>query len=92
MNDYNYFRDSLLGGKCHTCHSGFTSANKPTFDQKNNKIKHTKDNVKWCCNYCNSVKSDRDEQYTKLFIQLRRFALKRNSPLTLVKGDEKNMK
>jgi hypothetical protein len=51
----------------------FTSSNKPTLDEKSNKIEHTKDNVEWCCN-CNFVKADRDEKYTRLFIQLRRFA------------------
>jgi hypothetical protein len=44
--------------------------------------------VRWCCNYCNSVKADRDEKYTRLFIQLRRFALKHHLPTTLAKGDE----
>jgi hypothetical protein len=44
--------------------------------------------VVWCCNYCNSVKADRDEQYTKLFIQLRRFQTKHHLPTTLAKGDE----
>jgi hypothetical protein len=88
MADYNYFRDSLLEAKCHICHAGFTLNNKPTLDRKNNKIGHTKDNVEWCCNYCNFVKVDRDEQYTKLFIQLRRFQTKYHLPTTLAKGDE----
>jgi hypothetical protein len=40
------------------------------------------------CNYCNSVKADRDEDYTLLFIQLRILALKNHLPFTLAKGDE----
>jgi hypothetical protein len=88
MADFNYFLDSLVNAKCHICNSKFTSNNKPTLDRKNNKIGHTKNNVRWCCNYCNSVKSDRDEDYTKLFIQLRRCALKNHLPFTLAKGDE----
>ena len=70
MDDFNHFQDLLLKSKCHICHAGFTSSNKPTLDRKNNKIGHTKDNVRWCCNYCNSVKADRDEDYTRLFIQI----------------------
>jgi hypothetical protein len=77
VNDYNYFRDLLQTSKCHICHSGFISSNKPTLVRKNNKIGHTKDNVEWCCN-CNSVKDDRETYYTKLHVQLRRFVLKRN--------------
>jgi hypothetical protein len=88
MLDYNYFQDSLLIAKCHICHAGFTFSNKLTLNRKNNKIGHTKDNVVLCCNYCNTIKADRDEHYTRLFIQLRRFALKHHLPTTLAKGDE----
>jgi hypothetical protein len=76
------------GYTTHICNSGFTSNNKPTLDRKNNKIGHTKNNVQWCCNYCNSVKADGDEEYTKLFVQLKRFQTKYNLPNTLAKGDE----
>jgi methanogenic corrinoid protein MtbC1 len=38
MNDFNYFPNSLVNAKCHICHSGFISSNKPTLNQKNNKI------------------------------------------------------
>jgi hypothetical protein len=74
MADFNYFRDSLVNAKCH----GFTSNNKTTLNQKNNKIG-------WCCNYCNSVKADRDGHYTRLYVQLRRLLL-------LQKEMKKNMK
>jgi hypothetical protein len=92
MDDFSYFPDSLHGAKCHICNSGFTSNNKPTLDRKNNKIGHTKANVRWCCNYCNSVKADRNEQYSKLIIQLRRFQTKYHLPTTLAKGDEEEFR
>jgi hypothetical protein len=40
------------------------------------------------CNYCNSVKADRDEQCTKLFFQLRRFQKRNSLPTTLANKDE----
>jgi hypothetical protein len=61
MDNFNYFQDSLFLAKYYICYAGFTSSNKQTLDRKNNRIGHTKDNVEWCCNYCNSVKADRDE-------------------------------
>jgi hypothetical protein len=88
MNDYNYFRALFLKSKCHICHSGFNESNKPTLDRINNGICHTKDNVISCCNYCNSIKTDRDGKYTRLYVQLRRFALKNHLPTTLTNGDE----
>jgi hypothetical protein len=88
MNNYNYFQELLLKSKCHICHSGVTSSNIPTLDRIDNEIGHTKDNVIPCCNCCNCVKAGRDGNYTRLYVQLRRFALKNHLPPTLAKGDE----
>jgi hypothetical protein len=88
MKDYQYFKELLENSKYSICNKSFTETNKPTLDRKNNKLNHTRDNVVPCCCYCNCVKSNKDERYTKLFIQLRKFAMKKHLPFTLAKGDE----
>jgi hypothetical protein len=86
--DYEYFEQLFKTSKCYICKEGFTFTNKPTLDRIDNNKPHTKDNVKPCCCYCNRYKSDKDERWTTLFIQLRKFALKRNLPMTLTAGDD----
>jgi hypothetical protein len=92
MKDYEYFKQLLENSKCSICNEGFTETNKPTLDRKNNKLGHTKDNVVPCCNYCNCVKSNKDERYTKLFIQLRKFAMRMHLLFMFAKGDEEDSK
>jgi hypothetical protein len=74
--------------RCHICNGQFSYQNKPTLDRINNKKGHSKDNVKPCCHYCNSAKANNDEDNAKLMIQLRKFALLNNLPMTLQDGDE----
>jgi hypothetical protein len=74
--------------KCYICNQRFTWDNKPTLDRIDNNKAHTKDNVKFCCEFCNCYKSNKDEQSTRLTIQLRNYALKYNLPMTLSKKDE----
>jgi hypothetical protein len=62
--------------------------NRPTLDRLNNKRPHTKNNFKPCCLYCNHFKSDKDEKYMRLIIQLKKYAKKFNLPFTLCKGQE----
>jgi hypothetical protein len=66
MKDYENFKQLLENSKCSVCNEGFIETNKPTLDRKNNKLSHTKDNLVPCCGYCNCVKADTDEHYTKL--------------------------
>jgi hypothetical protein len=72
-----------LEDKCYLCNEPFSWDNKPTLDRIDNSKGHSKENVKPCCLYCNKYKSNRDEKITKLFIQLRKFAIKNNLPMTL---------
>jgi hypothetical protein len=88
LKDFEYFKKLLENSVCHLCNERFTNENKPTLDRENNELNHTKENVKPCCLYCNCVKSNRDEKTTKLFIQLRKFAIKNNLPFSLCVGQE----
>jgi hypothetical protein len=88
MKDYEYFKQLLENSKCSICNEKFTETNKPTLDRKNNKFGHTKHNVVSCCCYCNCIKAYRDDCYTKLHIQLRKYAMKMYLLFTLAKGDE----
>jgi hypothetical protein len=81
MKDYEYFKELLENSKYSIC-------NEPTLNHKNNKLSHTKENVVPCCGYCNCIKADRDECYTKLHIQLRKYTIQNHLPFTLAKGDE----
>jgi hypothetical protein len=87
-DDYEYYRNLFLTSKCHMCQARFSWNNKPTLDRLDNNIGHTKENVLPCCNYCNTCKSNRDEETARLFIQLRKYALLNNLPMTLGEGDE----
>jgi hypothetical protein len=88
LKDYEYFKKFLKNLKCSICNESFTEINKPTLNRKNNKIGHTKENLVPCCGYCNCVKADRDESYTKLHIQLRKYAIQNHLPFTFAKNDE----
>jgi ribosome-interacting GTPase 1 len=70
------------------CNEGFTKENRPTLDRIDNKLNHSKSNVKPCCLYCNKIKSDKDEKTQKLYIQLRKIAVKNHLPMTLHEGQE----
>lgn len=71
------------GYKCYLCHERFTDNNKPTLDRIDNKRCHSKDNVLFCCQSCNIYKSNRDMDEVRLLIQLRKYCLKNNLPMTI---------
>jgi hypothetical protein len=69
--------------KCYMCHVAFTAKNKPTLDRVDNSKCHSLDNVEACCLYCNRVKSDNDKGIVQFKIQLRKYCVKNNLPMTL---------
>jgi hypothetical protein len=75
--DFDYFKDLLENSVCLICNEGFSDLNKPTLDRKNNSLSHRKWNVKPCCCYCNKFKSSKDENTQKLYIQIRKFEVKK---------------
>ena len=83
VNDYDYFKNLFSNSPCYICQAKFTELNKPTLDRIDNKKGHSKDNVKPCCVYCNVTKSNKDENLTRLRIQLRNYALLNNLPMTI---------
>ena len=85
-DDYEYFRDLMFNTKCYLCHEPFTNENRPTLDRIDNSKGHSIDNVKLACVYCNCAKSNRDEETTKLMINLRKYAIRNGLPMSLDKS------
>jgi hypothetical protein len=52
-------------------------------DRIDNNIAHTFENVKLACKACNSIKSNGNEEVAKLKIQMRKYAIKNNLPMTI---------
>ena len=69
--DFKYFKDLIQKSRCYLCNEGFTKENPPTLDRINNDIGHTKENVKLCCASCNTIKSNRTEEESRIYINIR---------------------
>jgi hypothetical protein len=65
----------------------FTNSNIPTLDQIDNDIGHTLQNVQFACLPCNRLKSNKDEDITRVRIQLKNSALFHNLPTTITNAD-----
>ncbi|KAA6370602.1 MAG: hypothetical protein EZS28_033871, partial [Streblomastix strix] len=87
IDDYYYFKDIFKNQRCHICNARFTWKNRPTLDRINNKLGHSKSNVIPCCLYCNTYKANRDENSMKLLIQLRKYAIFKQLPMTLISDE-----
>ncbi|KAA6391673.1 MAG: hypothetical protein EZS28_012801 [Streblomastix strix] len=99
-DDFEWIRDKVatnsVGGinaseTCHLCHNKFTKENKPTLDRIDNSIGHTKQNCQLACQISNTVKADKDNDISKLKIQLKKCAIHEHLPMTINKESVYNM-
>ena len=89
VNDYIKYKNIFENGECYICHANFDYVYyKPTLDRINNKLGHSANNCKPCCEFCNCTKSNHDEHIMRLKIQIRNFAIHHGLPFTLGAGDE----
>ena len=89
MKDYEYFKNLIENGCCWSCKTKFTYEVKPTLDRIDNKLAHTKENVRLACLYCNRFCADLDSNMRSFFIQLKRYALVNNLTFTVADEDDK---
>ncbi|KAA6382447.1 MAG: hypothetical protein EZS28_022026, partial [Streblomastix strix] len=82
-DDIDWIRDKVASETCHLCHNKFTKENKPTLDRIDNSIGHTKQNCQLACQICNTVKADKDNDISKLKIQLMKYAIYEHLPMTI---------
>ncbi|KAA6393174.1 MAG: hypothetical protein EZS28_011300 [Streblomastix strix] len=82
VNDMDYF-NRMIPNKCCYCQAKFTSINKPILERIDNDIVHTKDNCKLACQLCNSTRSNKDADVAKLMIQMYKYAIVKNLPITI---------
>ncbi|KAA6388753.1 MAG: hypothetical protein EZS28_015721 [Streblomastix strix] len=87
IDDYDYFKELFKNQRFHICNARFTWKNRPTLDRIDNKLGHQKLNVIPCSLYCNVYKANRDENQMKLMIQLRKYALFKQLPMTLTSDE-----
>ncbi|KAA6399566.1 MAG: hypothetical protein EZS28_004911 [Streblomastix strix] len=85
-NDMDYF-NQMIPNKCCYCNAKFTNLNKPTLERIDKNIAHTKDNCKLACQLNNSTRSNNDADMAKLVIQMYKYAIVKNLPMTI--EDEK---
>ncbi|KAA6350600.1 MAG: hypothetical protein EZS28_051886, partial [Streblomastix strix] len=81
-DDMDYF-NQMITNKCCYCYANFTGVNKPTHERIDNNIAHTKDNCKLACQLCNSTRSNKDADVAKLMIQMYKYAIVKNLPITI---------
>ncbi|KAA6329301.1 MAG: hypothetical protein EZS28_053622, partial [Streblomastix strix] len=77
-----YFNE-VIPIKCGYGEAKFTSGNKPTLKRIDYNIAHTKDNCKLACQLCNSTRSNKDADVAKLMIQMYKYAIVKNLPMTI---------
>lgn len=88
-DDYNWICNLLTeDSKCYICGEHFDYSNKPTLDRIDNDIGHEKTNVKLCCSICNVLRNRNDDKITRLRVQLKKYCLFKNLPMTITDEHE----
>ncbi|KAA6384875.1 MAG: hypothetical protein EZS28_019599 [Streblomastix strix] len=82
-DDFEWIRDKVVNETCHLCHNKFTKENKLTLDRIDNSIGHTKQNSQLACQICNTVKADKDNDISKLKIQLMKYVIYEHLPVII---------
>ncbi|KAA6402031.1 MAG: hypothetical protein EZS28_002443 [Streblomastix strix] len=75
--------NELNPNKCCYCQAKFTNVNMPTHERIDNNIAHTKYNCKLAYQLCNSSRSNKDADVAKLMIQMYKYAIAKNLPMTI---------
>ncbi|KAA6379842.1 MAG: hypothetical protein EZS28_024631 [Streblomastix strix] len=87
VSDYEYYKELIKTSSCWFCKAKFTILNQPTLDRIDNSLGHSKDNVRFACQYCNVARSNRDAKITRLNIQLKRYYLTKGLPCPITSED-----
>ncbi|KAA6390084.1 MAG: hypothetical protein EZS28_014390 [Streblomastix strix] len=86
-SDYEYYKELIKTSSCWLCKAKFTILNQLTLDRIDNSLGHSKDNVRFACQYCNVARSNRDAKITRLKIQLKRYYLAKGLPMPITSED-----
>ncbi|KAA6395984.1 MAG: hypothetical protein EZS28_008489 [Streblomastix strix] len=81
-DDREYF-NQMIPDKCCYFNAKFTNVNNPTLELSDNNTAHTKDNCKLSCQLCNSTRSNKDADVAKFMIQMNKYAIIKNLPMTI---------
>ncbi|KAA6378394.1 MAG: hypothetical protein EZS28_026079 [Streblomastix strix] len=82
-DDIDWIRDKVASQTCHLYHNKFTKENKLTLDRIDNSVDHTKQNCQLACQIYNTAKADKDNDISKLKIQLMKYAICEHLPMTV---------
>ncbi|KAA6381501.1 MAG: hypothetical protein EZS28_022972 [Streblomastix strix] len=90
-DDIDWIKDKVISETCHLSHNQFIKENKPTLDRIDNSIGHTKQNCQLSYQICITVKADKDNDISKLKIQLMNYAIHEHLPMIINNESVYNM-
>ncbi|KAA6337955.1 MAG: hypothetical protein EZS28_052742 [Streblomastix strix] len=82
-DDIDWNKDKVASETCYLCHNKFTNENKHTSDRIDNSIRHIKQNCQLTYQICRTVKADKDNDISKLKMQLMKSAIQEHLPKTI---------